>query len=115
MRCYLRGRIAFEAGNPELAHAITENGVDFWQSHIIGVLSGNSPKVATEFIRNQVNPETKLENVTKAWKEEEVSAIRLIAKAVNRTNSNVLTLEYDTTDAAEYVFRWWEQYLDETQ
>ena len=107
VRCYLRGRIALEGGDGKLAHKIKKDTTDLWQSHILGVATGFSPLIAAEVIRCQ--QEMKLP----VTEDKKPGPMRNAAIDLNRTNSNIITLQFEAADAKDHVFRRWDAHRQE--
>jgi hypothetical protein len=89
LRTYLRGQIALEDGEYELAWAIPK-GTDFWRSHIIRVRTGTTPAVARAFVREQLS-----DRMTSG-------PLRAYARRLNRLRTNVVLEIYDDDDAEKF-------------
>lgn len=85
LRMFIRGRIAAEAGDPALAHAVPE-ATDLWRSHIVRVRTSYIPVLAGELLKHQVRDRMPTND------------LREFAKRLNRLASNVVI---DTYDASE--------------
>ena len=86
LRMFIRGRIAAEAGDPSLAHAVPQ-ATDLWRSHIVRVRTSYIPTLAGELLKHQVGDRRMPTN-----------DLREFAKRLNRLASNVVI---DTYDASE--------------
>ena len=94
VRTFNRGRLSLRDGNYDLASEAPK-ATDLWQSHILGVNTSYSPEVARaladRYVRDRLS----------------APRLRTVARAMNRTNTNVVTIEYDPGEAADYVDSHW--------
>ncbi len=94
-RMYLRavalGTSAAQPGDEgRLAYALPA-ATDFWRSHVTRVRTATAPPLVRAFVRRQ-----KHERMT-------TDLLRVFAKAINRTWTNVELSEYDETEAARLL------------
>ncbi len=94
VRTFNRGRLSLRDGNYHLAYEAPQ-ATDLWQSHILGVNTSYSPEVARA--------------VAERYARDRLTAgsLRVVAKAMNRTNTNVVTVDYDPAEAEDYVDSHW--------
>jgi len=92
LRMYLRGRIASDAGDPELASAAAE-ATDLWRSHIVRVRTSYSPELAAELVRRQADDERRMAT----------DPLRAYAKRINRVASNVALSTYDRAQVEQLL------------
>mgnify|MGYP001070471978 CR=1 FL=1 len=90
LRMFIRGRIAVESGNPDLAFAVPE-ATDLWRSHIIRVRTGYSPTLAGGVLRAQLDHRLTTDH------------LRQYAKKLNRVASNVVLHVYDENAVDELL------------
>jgi hypothetical protein len=86
LRTFLRGQIALEHGQYDLAWAIPK-GTDFWRSHIIRVRTGAVPAVSRAFVREQLADRMPS------------GPLRAYARRLNRLRTNVVLEVFDDDDA----------------
>ena len=94
VRTFNRGRLSLRDGNYHLAYEAPQ-ATDLWQSHILGVNTSYSPEVARA--------------VAERYARDRLTAgsLRVVAKAINRTNTNVVTVDYDPAEAEDYIDSHW--------
>ena len=94
VRTFNRGRLSIRDGNYDLAYEAPK-ATDLWQSHILGVNTSYSPEVtralADRYARDRLP----------------ARSLRAVARTMNRTNTNVVTIEYHPGEAADYVDSHW--------
>ncbi len=90
LRTFLRGQIASNAGNPNLAHAATES-TDLWRSHLTRVVNWKYPAVVKALI--QFQQEDRLNT----------SKLRVVARRLNRRRANVVLTGYEDREATDLL------------
>ena len=90
LRTFLRGQIAYTAGDPNLASVIPK-ATDFWRSHLVRVLNWKFPSVVKAFVEFQ--------------KQEDLSTdpLRRVARKLNRRRANLVLTEYSPQEATELL------------
>lgn len=92
LRMFLRGRIAADAGDKDLAAAAPE-ATDLWRSHILRVRTSYTPDLAAALVRQQSDPDRRMAT----------DPLRAQAKRINRVASNVVLAIYDQAAAEKLV------------
>lgn len=85
-RTFLRGRLTEDRGTYDLAYAVPF-GADFWRSHILRVKAGSAPTIARAFARSHAHDRLATDE------------LRTLARALNRTWTNVVPYTYDDDEA----------------
>lgn len=98
VRAYNRGRICCIDGSYDLANAAPQ-ATDFWQSHILPVNTSYSSALARSMAKQQANDRLP------------TNTLRQVARALNRTNTNVITFQYSDDEADRYVDDHWDHDL----
>jgi hypothetical protein len=86
LRAYLRGQIAYVAGDYALASAV-EEATDFWRSHIVRVRTWSTPTIARALIE------------THSERHMTTEPLRSLARRINRRRSSVVLHGYSDTEA----------------
>jgi hypothetical protein len=94
LRMFVRASIAEEAGAIELSSAVPR-ATDFWRSHLVRVGTGAVPPLARAFIDAQARDRLPADDV------------RVTARKINRTRTNVLMYGYEEDEADELVQSVW--------
>ena len=84
VRMFIRGRIAFEAGDPALSWAVS-SATDLWRSHIVRVRTSYAPDLAGALLERQASPNSKMPT----------AELRSAARRLNRLASNTVLVGYD--------------------
>ena len=92
LRMFIRGRLASDAGDPDLAAAAKEM-TDIWRSHIVRVRTSYWPHLAAAYMRQQKDEHKRLNT----------DDIREQAKRLNRLNSNIVIIPNSNDEADEYL------------
>lgn len=90
LRIYLRGQIASEAGNGDLASALPE-ATDFWRSHITRVKTWRYPTVVNAFIQTHMANQMRTDK------------LRTFAKILGRRRANIVFTSYTEEESANLV------------
>jgi hypothetical protein len=94
LRMFVRASIATEAGAIELSRAVPR-ATDFWRSHLVRVGTGAVPPLARAFVEKQAQDRLPADDV------------RVTARKINRTRTNVVMHRYDNGEADEFVKSVW--------
>ncbi len=99
-RMYLRVKSLGGLGYKELAYAVSY-GTDFWRSHILRVKIGEHPSLVRAMVQRQSDPVTRLKT----------QSIRVFAKELTRTLTNLVPSMLDDDDADVLVAELWNRQL----
>jgi hypothetical protein len=94
LRMFVRASIGQEAGAIELSSAVPR-ATDFWRSHLVRVGTGAVPPLARAFIEAQAHDRLSADDV------------RVTARKLNRTRTNVLMYSYKALEADDLVKSVW--------
>ncbi len=90
LRAYLRGQIAYVAGDYALASAV-EEATDFWRSHIVRVRTWSTPLLAKALIKSQIGKRLNTE------------PLRSLARRINRRRSSLVLDGYNEEESAKLL------------
>lgn len=101
IRTFNRGRLSLVDGSYDLAYA-APMATDLWQSHILPVNTSYSPKVTRAFVDRHARDRLM------------TNTLRSVAKSINRTNTNIVTIDYSQEEATDYINSHWQSSLEES-
>ena len=95
LRTFNRGRLSLVGDSYYLAYA-APMATDLWQSHILPVNTSYSPEITRAFVSRHAQDRLMTDT------------LRSVAKSLNRTNTNIVTIDYNQEEAADYIDSHWQ-------